>query len=624
MVRNKYWLTIAILACIFILSLSEAEESHAFIAREYSLQEVLDACSNVAFGKVESVDQKRKRFIMGMEEYLKGAAEFSQIKVNVAVGQRVRKSTPEMLMKRVEAGLPVIMFYQHEKNSLNGLAYVSGTWFQIFGDNKKDKNKIWWRFTHIEIHMHRTFTGTTEEFQAILRARFSGEKWPTAREGDIKALVLTGNGVKPDRGQTTNAEFRTLRKINSISGRKVAYQETSNKNLNGLDDAHILWIGVDEMGFDGYQINNSTAGKIKNFVKNGGIAIVSSQDSDTGKLCGNSWIPEHIKGVDIQPQKGFKATKDAGDIFSKPKVVKSEAIHLDDTWMEWNNKYKILATTNDGKSIALAELPYGKGMYLVTALQNETEQMAKANAPMIENIMNFTVKEAIKRLPPESVASKSRVKALVLTGNGTKPVQGGPISTAEFLALKKFRKVDKWEVTYQATKDRNLSDLKNFNMLWIGVDEIGRDGYHLKKAEENKIKDFVKQGGVVIVSSQDSDTGKSYSNGWLPEPIKGVEESSRSDFKPTKDAGDIFNKPKKVASGSVDMDDTWTNWSNKYKVLATTNGGKNIAIAMLEYGKGMYIVTALINESEENVRTNAALMENIVYFSVKWLKTRSG
>ena len=259
----------------------------------------------------------------------------------------------------------------------------------------------------------------------------------------------------------------------------------------------------------------------------------------------------------------------------------------------------------------------------MTALQNETEKYVKANGPLMENIIYFSVKEAAKTLLTEPVDS-GNVRTLVLTGNGTRPIQNGVTATAEFQTLKKFGKVGKWTVVYQGTRDRGLPNLNDTDILWIGVDEIGMDGYHLNKAAEDRIKSFVQSGGVVIVSSQDSDVGKAYKNNWLPEPIQGVEENTRSDFAPTQHAGEIFKTPRQVKSGVVDFDDTWTGWSKNYRILATTNNGKNIALAMLEYGKGMYLVTALLNESAENVRANGPLMENIMYFSVKWLKSHSG
>jgi hypothetical protein len=105
--------------------------------------------------------------------------------------------------------------------------------------------------------------------------------------------------------------------------------------------------------------------------------------------------------------------------------------------------------------------------------------------------------------------------------------------------------------------------------------------------------------------------------------MTGVEEDARRDFKPTKYAGDIFKSPNQVKSGTIRMDDTWKDWSGKYKILATTNSGKSMALATLEYSKGMYVVTALSNETANFVKDNAPLMENIMHFSVKWLKAKS-
>ena len=53
-----------------------------------------------------------------------------------------------------------------------------------------------------------------------------------------------------------------------------------------------------------------------------------------------------------------------------------------------------------------------------------------------------------------------------------------------------------------------MSNLKDADILWIGVDEIGMNGYRLNKSAEDKIKSFVRSGGIVVVSSQDSDAGR--------------------------------------------------------------------------------------------------------------------
>lgn len=393
MARSRWWSLIA--ACA-IISFG-IQTAHSFISREYTLQEIFDACTNVAFGKVESIDQAKQRAIVKLEENLKGKSKLSHIRINVAVGQKKKETSPKMLMGKFKKGLPVIIFYQVVGSNLNGLGYVSGTWFQIFGADNPDKNRVWWNFTHIEIYMHRTFSGSTEEFQKIVRATLSGKKWASAGRNDVKVLVLTGNGAPPVQGDDaasakSTAEFLALRKSKKVGKWNVVYEQTKDRNFSDLHDAHILWIGVDELGKDGYHLNKKAEQRIKSFVRRGGVVIVTSQDSDAGKLCGTGWIPEAITGVEEAARGDFKPTKYAGGIFKSPNQIKSGTIRMDDTWKGWTGKYKILATTNSGKSMALATLGYGKGMYVVTALNSETENLAKDNAPLMENIMHFSVK----------------------------------------------------------------------------------------------------------------------------------------------------------------------------------------------------------------------------------------
>ena len=68
---------------------------------------------------------------------------------------------------------------------------------------------------------------------------------------------------------------------------------------------------------------------------------------------------------------------------------------------------------------------------------------------------------------------------------------------------------------------------------------------------------------------------------------------------------------------------TWTDWSDKYTILATTNDGEEIAFATLKYGEGMYLITGLQNETSANVFINYQIIENLIHFAVKWLEDKS-
>ena len=156
---------------LFILAFT-ANYTKAFIDKKYTLQEVLDECTNILFGVVESVDKQRMRAVVTVLEDVKGKTEYSQIKINIAVGQERQGSTRQMLLDELDVSLPIIIFYQKQGASLAGLGHVSGTWFQIKGMDQPQKDKVWWNYTHIEIHMHRTYDGSTEDFQRLLREKF--------------------------------------------------------------------------------------------------------------------------------------------------------------------------------------------------------------------------------------------------------------------------------------------------------------------------------------------------------------------------------------------------------------------------------------------------------------------
>ena len=101
----------------------------AFIEKEYSLQEVLSECSNVLFGTVTEVNPKRMTAMVKPEENLKGETKFSQIKINIGVGQG---NFPQQLIRKFKVGEPVIIFYKDEGGRIASVGHIGGIWFQIF------------------------------------------------------------------------------------------------------------------------------------------------------------------------------------------------------------------------------------------------------------------------------------------------------------------------------------------------------------------------------------------------------------------------------------------------------------------------------------------------------------
>ena len=384
-----------LLSSILLLSLQSLftpSQAQAFIARHYTLQEVLAESSNILFGTVASVNPKRMTAKVEVKENLKGESKFEEIKINLSTGQG---NFPDKMMKKFKVGKPIIVFYKMEGQRIPSLGHVDGTWFQTFAQDRSDKSRVWWNFTHIEIYMHRTYKGSTPDFQKLVRDTLAGRAKPDnattsvvqslaeAPAGAVRVLVLSGNRY--------NVEFRTLSALSPVAEHQTVYQRTRDRNLPTLDYADILWLGQGEICEDKYRLTNEHENRIKAFVKDGGVVIVSGQDSDDDRPCSTGWIPEPMKGVERLGRSDFEPTRAADTLFSEPNEIQFGDVFLDDTWTDWSDKYTILATTNSGKEIAFATLKYGKGLYLITGLQNETSANVFINYQIIENLIHFAV-----------------------------------------------------------------------------------------------------------------------------------------------------------------------------------------------------------------------------------------
>jgi len=226
----------------------------------------------------------------------------------------------------------------------------------------------------------------------------------------------------------------------------------------------------------------------------------------------------------------------------------------------------------------------------------------------------------------------------------------GNTSTVEFPVLERFEYIQDHHMIYKETQDLRTDRLPKTDILWIGNGEIYKAGYRLNIDAEHRIKNFVSQGGVAIVSGQDVKTSSSRQRrgtGWTPEPLTGIacDESyelfptlrgkrSRIFQHPNPLNGNHHTDPEAMEQPLIRLDDMWLDPLGKWTSLAKTNIAaaglpndgleKASALLLLPFQKGLYIVTSLKNETEEDVRINDKIMENLLHFSVKWLnKQRS-
>ena len=370
------------------LLLLNQQVSEGYIAKRYSVPQIVKESTNVVSGTITAVNAKRQTADIKVEENLKGTSEFQVIKMRFDVYKGEEDHRKEII-RFLRQDEPIIIFYEQKGGRINSIAHTRGKWFQTQVTKQRDRGWGRWMFTHFEKYLNRDEVSrrdSTPDFLKELRGMLG--------EDAIQLFYLRTDSYKD--------ESPVISGINSIEERWIAYQGTTNRDLPGLSKADILWLGFRTLSRDGrYRLNNKQENRIKEFVRNGGVVIVSGQDSDEGRPCETGWLPEPLNGVESQHRDDFQPTSHAGELFQAPHRIRSGNLSIDDSWDGWNGKYEVLATTNNGKEIVVAKLRYGKGMYLITSLHNGQKAQVAKNRRMLENLVHFAV-EFLKESPKES------------------------------------------------------------------------------------------------------------------------------------------------------------------------------------------------------------------------------
>ena len=376
-VRKLGYLSSMLVASILILTQAPVE---GYIAKRYTIRQIVAESTNVVFGSVSEVNVKRRTAKVKVEENLKGTSEFKEIRIRFDVYKGEADHRDEII-HFLKAGEPIIVFYLKAGGRIDSLAHTRGRWFQtqVTAKNKERTEWGWWLFTHFEKYLNRDKVSrrdSTPDFQGELRNLLTG---------DALELLL----LKTDR---YDSEQRAIAELDAVADFGFVYHATTDRNLPALREADILWIGFRSLSEGRYRLNRKQENRIKDFVKNGGIVIASGQDSDEERPCGSGWLPEPLTGVESPSRNDFQTTSHAGELFKTPNRIRSGQLVLDDSWRGWNEKYEILATTNAGKEIVVAKLKHGKGMYLVTNLRNQSGSHVSKNRRMLENLVHFAVR----------------------------------------------------------------------------------------------------------------------------------------------------------------------------------------------------------------------------------------
>ena len=199
-----------------------------------------------------------------------------------------------------------------------------------------------------------------------------------------KKVLILGNNI-------TQVEAPTISKnVKKIKNYTFDYEITKNPKLPNADatDFDILWLGQGEICEGGWRFTDQGSDAVLAFVEEGGVCIVVEQDHDDAVGCPTPWLPKPLNGDETGGAENFEPTKapEVGTLFTEPNKIKE--IITDDKWHNPDKAFIPLATVD--KHLIVALLYHGKGAYIVTAMQNESQVQLDTNLPFIENLLFYT------------------------------------------------------------------------------------------------------------------------------------------------------------------------------------------------------------------------------------------
>jgi len=162
MQHRRLWLG---LLFVVVGLLGPVSSTRALVTKTLPLQSILDESTYICVAKVDSLDPERPSLtLVPQEDLMAKKVPWKSIPILMkGNADAIRlKHVPE-LYKRLEKGLPLILFLSEKDKKIFCFAYTNGTWFQIIGT--KDGDDVRWALTHGEPYLRTTFKGTTEELK---------------------------------------------------------------------------------------------------------------------------------------------------------------------------------------------------------------------------------------------------------------------------------------------------------------------------------------------------------------------------------------------------------------------------------------------------------------------------
>ncbi len=171
-------------------------------------------------------------------------------------------------------------------------------------------------------------------------------------------------------------------------------------------------------------------------------------------------------------------------------------------------------------------------------------------------------------------------------------------------------------------------DLSAYDIIWFTWNAAGHDTEYFIEDAEDKIKNFVKKGGVLWASAMDDNNtpeGKWRGN-WLPLERHPMEIVNAGDvnISVTEDGKKtgIFTWPNKVNADALTTDDHFVlrGRRNRYRVLATRTDNNEPIGSQLRWGDGYYVLFAVDTRDALRASQAKTFVENALCYlaSLAW------
>lgn len=177
------------------------------------LARIIGDADEVFVAHFDRVDVEKPAAIIAWDADLEGKTALRRLPVNLTGDKE--KHTPQFL-KRIAPKLPVVLFVTHRNGKSLALGYTNGTWFQLIGTaDDAAGRRVRWTFTHCEIYLRRTFTGTTKELIEVVGDSLAGKR----KAPDVNPKEPPGFGpeVKQDDNDKGNDEGNPKPEIQNSS-----------------------------------------------------------------------------------------------------------------------------------------------------------------------------------------------------------------------------------------------------------------------------------------------------------------------------------------------------------------------------------------------------------------------